>query len=64
MYLKDYTVVSVSSGTDGVNIKLNEKNYNFNTDPIYTAIKQGDYAAFSPFGSSYYLFKTLNRLFG
>jgi hypothetical protein len=64
MYLKDYSVVSVSSGSDSVNIKFNEKNYSINTEPFYTAIKQRDYAAFSPFGSSYYLFKTLNRLFG
>ena len=64
MYLKDYSVVSVSSGAQGVNIRLNENSYSFNTEPVFTLIKRGNYAAFSPLGSPYYLFKTLNRLFG
>ena len=64
MHLKDYSVVSVSSGSGKVEIRVNRNNYSFNTEPVFTAVKQGDYALFSPVGSPYYLFKTLNRLFG
>ena len=64
MYLKDYSVVSISSREGKVDIRVNRDKYSFNTEPIFDAVKQGDYALFSPLGSSYYLFKTLNRLFG
>ena len=64
MYLDKYSTVSVTTAEKNVSVKLDKNNYTFDTHNLHTMINNDKTVSFSPFGSSYYLFKTLNRLFG
>ena len=64
MYLDKYSTVSVTTAEKNVSVKLDKNKYTFDTHNHHTMINNDKTVSFSPFGSSYYLFKTLNRLFG